>query len=537
MHVFNNGSTARLKISAWNRDTVADGYWLNTNTIRPLSSRDEYLAEKIDEISAKFVYYYPGENIEFVYNDDNTVTINATPFSEYEIHGENGISAENLTIGLSGGDVNASFKFNYVTANNICGYGGTYNYLSVDNLTADNLFANTATFNSITSNNLYATNLTANTLTSQALTVGGGQNSFKVNNDFEIALEINGEPTKSSLSAVIQGISQEFRNEYGGTLVLNMGSNEGTLSSRYNNLSGITLNSYENTPFYEGDVTTTDYTKDICYDISDYIDRGYNKFIYKDYGTWDEGTLQTNEKPNQHGIIIDVSKLKPFMKYTINVINCGYLSKLYNDIYAGIQFLWKGSDGTPTARLYNVPQIQYLDTTATQSENLMNCEKSWEENYGSDVTVNNTYHKRLVNTAHINHYIELTSNSTNIAVDIPIMMNNNKWWYDANWSEGAGGTGFSADYQGAWVWRNGDSANAVSIDTISFDSVANKTDIIASLIVSGKEKANIADEPSAKVIESSGENISYTNGGFIDFYKGANDEIYFVNMKGGIWKW
>ena len=113
MHVFNNGSTARLKISAWNRDTVADGYWLNTNTIRPLSSRDEYLAEKIDEISAKFVYYYPGENIEFVYNDDNTVTINATPFSEYEIHGENGISAENLTIGLSGGNVNASFKFNY----------------------------------------------------------------------------------------------------------------------------------------------------------------------------------------------------------------------------------------------------------------------------------------------------------------------------------------------------------------------------------------------------------------------------------------
>ena len=35
----------------WTRTTVADGDWLHANTIKPLSSRDDYLADKIDELS------------------------------------------------------------------------------------------------------------------------------------------------------------------------------------------------------------------------------------------------------------------------------------------------------------------------------------------------------------------------------------------------------------------------------------------------------------------------------------------------------
>ena len=37
--------------SKWNRQTVADGDWLQHNTISPLNERDVFLAEKIDELS------------------------------------------------------------------------------------------------------------------------------------------------------------------------------------------------------------------------------------------------------------------------------------------------------------------------------------------------------------------------------------------------------------------------------------------------------------------------------------------------------
>ena len=62
-HVFNNGTTGKLCVTPWNRSTVADGYWQNVNTIKPLINRDIYLAECLDEIASKYTVYTPGDGI------------------------------------------------------------------------------------------------------------------------------------------------------------------------------------------------------------------------------------------------------------------------------------------------------------------------------------------------------------------------------------------------------------------------------------------------------------------------------------------
>ena len=70
-HVFNNGTTGKLSVTPWNRSTVADGYWQNVNTIKPLINRDIYLAECLDEIASKYTVYTPGEGIVITQNQDN----------------------------------------------------------------------------------------------------------------------------------------------------------------------------------------------------------------------------------------------------------------------------------------------------------------------------------------------------------------------------------------------------------------------------------------------------------------------------------
>ena len=80
-HVFNNGTTGKLSVTPWNRSTVADGYWQNVNTIKPLINRDIYLAECLDEIASKYTVYTPGEGIVFTQNQDNqnNYTISVDP--------------------------------------------------------------------------------------------------------------------------------------------------------------------------------------------------------------------------------------------------------------------------------------------------------------------------------------------------------------------------------------------------------------------------------------------------------------------------
>lgn len=76
MHVYDNGTTARLYVTPWNKNTVADGYWQTVNTIQPLINRDIYLADAIDKLANKYTVYKPGFGIDMEHNTvDDTWTI------------------------------------------------------------------------------------------------------------------------------------------------------------------------------------------------------------------------------------------------------------------------------------------------------------------------------------------------------------------------------------------------------------------------------------------------------------------------------
>lgn len=80
MHVYDNGTTARLYVTPWDRNTVADGYWQTVNTIQPLINRDIYLADCIDKLAEKYTRYMPGYGINMEYNtvkDFWTISVDA----------------------------------------------------------------------------------------------------------------------------------------------------------------------------------------------------------------------------------------------------------------------------------------------------------------------------------------------------------------------------------------------------------------------------------------------------------------------------
>ena len=69
MHVYDNGTTARLYVTPWDRNTVADGYWQTVNTIQPLINRDIYLADALDKLAAKYTVYSAGFGVNITYNE------------------------------------------------------------------------------------------------------------------------------------------------------------------------------------------------------------------------------------------------------------------------------------------------------------------------------------------------------------------------------------------------------------------------------------------------------------------------------------
>lgn len=81
MHVYDNGTTARLYVSPWDRNTVADGYWQTVNTIQPLINRDVYLADCIDKLAEKYTVYTEGEGIKITKNEEpkGTYSIGLSP--------------------------------------------------------------------------------------------------------------------------------------------------------------------------------------------------------------------------------------------------------------------------------------------------------------------------------------------------------------------------------------------------------------------------------------------------------------------------
>lgn len=165
-----NGVTARLKVTPWDRATVADGYWQTVNTIQPLINRDVYLAECLDDISAASHKYEPGYGIYFENLGNNYYKINAD--FNMSLTGSNGISVSRVEneggtyydVGLSGGEVNANFKFNSVTANNLSSTNLTSTNAQLANLTSTNITSTNISSTNITSTNISATNVSSNKL-------------------------------------------------------------------------------------------------------------------------------------------------------------------------------------------------------------------------------------------------------------------------------------------------------------------------------------------------------------------------------------
>ena len=78
------GTTARLYVSAWDRNTVADGYWQTVNTIQPLINRDIYLADAIDKLAEKHTLYNEGYGIDISNESDGTHYISVDPTVKFE---------------------------------------------------------------------------------------------------------------------------------------------------------------------------------------------------------------------------------------------------------------------------------------------------------------------------------------------------------------------------------------------------------------------------------------------------------------------
>ena len=164
MHVYDNCTTARLYATPWDRNTVADGYWQTVNTIQPLINRDVYLADAIEELSAKAARYEAGSGISFSVLQDGTTQINAS--MAFGLSGSNGIAVSENTISLSGGTIAASFRLHNLSAKNLsAGETNLQTVTSVNhsaqNLTTTNSNITNITATTITSTNISTTNLTA----------------------------------------------------------------------------------------------------------------------------------------------------------------------------------------------------------------------------------------------------------------------------------------------------------------------------------------------------------------------------------------
>lgn len=121
-HVFKNGTTARLNVSPWTRQTVADGYWQNNNNIRPLSARDVYLAECIENLSANQIVYNAGEGIKIEMTDPTS----SRDFNQYTISVDDDEYKEKVyEFSEEGFDVSTETDVGKVTYNVDLKYDGT----------------------------------------------------------------------------------------------------------------------------------------------------------------------------------------------------------------------------------------------------------------------------------------------------------------------------------------------------------------------------------------------------------------------------
>lgn len=165
MHVYDNGTTARLYATPWDRNTVADGYWQTVNTIQPLINRDVYLADAIEELSAKANKYEAGSGISFSTLSDGTTQINAS--FAFSLSGSNGIAVNENTISLSGGTIEASFRLQNLSAKNLSAGASNLQTVSSVNHSAQSLTATNSNITNITATTITSTNISTNNLTAE----------------------------------------------------------------------------------------------------------------------------------------------------------------------------------------------------------------------------------------------------------------------------------------------------------------------------------------------------------------------------------
>lgn len=147
IHVYDNGTTARLYVTPWDRNTVADGYWQTVNTIQPLINRDIYLADAIDKLSTKYIRYIDGWGIDISANADGTHTISVEPDIDFENVPVYNFDSKYFTVNKTGNTATVGFNLasdGFITA------GNDGIYCNIDKLLYETI--NTTSFSSITAN-------------------------------------------------------------------------------------------------------------------------------------------------------------------------------------------------------------------------------------------------------------------------------------------------------------------------------------------------------------------------------------------------
>lgn len=147
IHVYDNGTTARLYVTPWDRNTVADGYWQTVNTIQPLINRDIYLADAIDKLSTKYLRYKEGWGIDITDNYDGSHTISVEPDIDFANVPVYNFDSKYFTVNKTGNTATVGFNLasdGFITA------GNDGIYCNIDELLYETI--NTTSYSSITAN-------------------------------------------------------------------------------------------------------------------------------------------------------------------------------------------------------------------------------------------------------------------------------------------------------------------------------------------------------------------------------------------------
>ena len=167
MHVYDNGTTARLYVTPWDRNTVADGYWQTVNTIQPLINRDIYLANAIDKLANEYAVYSGGYGIIISTNEqDGTNYISVDPTVDFT-----NVPSYNFD--------NRYFTYNVVDNTATVGFKIDDNYIKTRN---DGIFCNIDYLLYETRNVTSYSSITAKTSTAYTYEYSTASQPFSVDN-------------------------------------------------------------------------------------------------------------------------------------------------------------------------------------------------------------------------------------------------------------------------------------------------------------------------------------------------------------------